>query len=397
MPEGESQVKARPWRVVAAGGIVLAGVAFVVGLYAIGLTAKSAAERDFIEYWTAGYQLVRGADPYEAEAALRLQRAAGRDEDFPQVTPSPPPVLLLAWPLGYLTPKSGLILWLVASLGCMVISTGIVWNLNGKPESSLHLIGIVFPPALACLMAGQLGDFLLLETALFLYLHKSRPWLAGAAIAFYVLKPHLFVPFFLVLLLWSALRRDFRILAGFSAALALCCGAVAWLDSHAWQQYQQLVLHGTHIMDLFIPTLPMALRFLVHRQAKWIEFIPEAVGCVWAVWYFWSRRESWNWLDHGLLLLLVSVACAPYGWYYDQAILFPALLTGLYRAERSPASLSLFALIATAGLIAIYWPIQPISPFYVWTAPAWLLWYVFAIKSRRHQDQAAPEMAASAG
>lgn len=390
-------MKAKPWRVIAAAGIVFAGVAFVVGLYSIGLTQKSAAERDYIEYWAAGHELVHGANPYDPGAILVLERHFGWDKDFPQITLSPPIILLLAWPLGYMSPKTGLILWLVASLGCMWISAWIAWILNGKPESRLHLIGLVFPPALACLMAGQLGDFLLLETALFLYLHKSRPWLAGAAIVFYILKPHLFVPCFVVLLLWSIVRRDFRILAGFFTALALCCGAVALLDSQAWQQYQQLMAHGTHIMDLFIPTLPMVLRFMVARQAKWIEFIPEAAGCVWAAWYFWSRRERWNWLDQGLLLLLVSTACAPYGWYYDQAIVFPSLLAGLYRAERSAVSLFLFALIAAAGLIAIFGQVQPVSAFYVWTAPAWLLWYIFATRGHRQKNEATSEMAASAG
>ena len=389
-------MKAKLWRVIAAGCIVALGVGFIVAMYAIGLTAKDAAERDYIEYWAAGHELVRGANPYDPEAILRLERSLGREENFPQITFSPPVMLVLAWPLGHLSAKTGLILWLLASLGCIAAAIGLVWLVHGKPDSRMQVIGFAFPPALACLMAGQLGDFFLLETALFLYLEKSRPWLAGAAMVLFVLKPHLFGPCFLALLLWSVWRRDFRILAGFLAALAVCCAVVAGLDQQAWRQYSDMI-RSTRITDLYIPTMAMDLRYLIDGQAKWLEYVPEVLACLWAGWYFWTRRERWNWVDHGLLLFLVSVACAPYGWYYDQSLLLPAIIAGLYRAERSKSPLILFALIMTAGMVAILANVQPTSGFYAWTAPAWLVWYIYATRSYRRSDTAAPQTAVLAG
>lgn len=387
-------MKARPWRVIAAACIVVAGVGFIVGLYAIGLTAKSATDRDFIEYWAAGQELVHGANPYDPSAIFRLERATGLQKPSPKVTASPPLVLLLAWPLGHLDAKTGLILWLLASLGSLAASVWILWLLNGKPESRLHLVAFAFPPALASLMAGQLGIFFLLEVSLFLYFHKSRPWLAGAALVLFALKPHLFVPCFLVLLLWSLYRREYKVLGGFLATLAAACAAVAWLDPLAWSQYAGL-LESMRLMDVFIPTLGVALRFLVDRQLRWLEFLPEMACCIWAVWHFWSRRRHWSWLKEGLLLLLVSVACSPYQWYTDQAMLFPAVLAALYLAERSAFSLTLFGLIAAAGLVGVFGHIQLPSPFYIWTAPAWLLWYLFATRAHR-SDSVVPEVTAPA-
>lgn len=389
------KVKKEPWRVVAAACIICAGVAFIVGLYAIGLTSKSASERDFIEYWAAGQEFIHGRNPYDPKALFQLERAAGWDKDYPQVTLSPPIVLLLAWPLGHVSPKTGLILWLIASLGCIVASVGILWLLNGKPESRMHLVGIAFPPALACLMAAQLGDFFLFEAALFLWLHKTRPWLAGAALVLFALKPHLFIPCFLVLLLWSIARKDFRVLAGFLAALATCCGIVTLIDPQAWHQYRQMLLL-TQISDLFVPTVAVGFRYLIDPRAAWLQYVPELAGCIWAAWYFWSRRDRWNWLDQGLLVILVSVACASYGWYYDQALLFPAVLVGLYRAERNAPSLILFLVIAVAGLVGIFGNIQAPSPFFIWTAPAWLFWYLFAARIRP-TESVVSELTASAG
>ena len=390
-------VKRSPLRVAAAACIVCAGFGFVIALYTYGLTAKSAVQRDFIEYWAAGQALVRGANPYDPVRAFQLERTIGLDQQTPKVTLSPPFVMLVAWPLGHLDAKNGLILWLFASLGCLSLSVWILWILNGKPDDSrFHLIGFAFPPALGCLMAGQLGIFFLLEVSLFLYFQKSRPRVAGAVLVLCSLKPHLFVLCFLVLLFWSIYRREFQVLAGFLAALAAAVAAVAFLDPQAWSQYRQL-LQSTGLMDAFIPTLGMGFRFLLDRQAKWLEFVPEAAGCLWAAWYFWSRRWRWNWSEEGLLLLLVSVACTPYQWYTDQALLFPAILAGLYRAQRSAVSLASFGVIAAAGLIGVFGHFQLPSVFYIWTAPAWLLWYLFIPKGDRRRDLAIPAALTSAG
>jgi Glycosyltransferase family 87 len=368
-----------PLRVLTAVCIVAAGVCFIVSLYVIGLSKRDAANRDFIEYWAAGQQLVHGANPYDIEAILRREKAAGLEKDSPKVTFSPPLVLLLAWPLGYFDAKTGLILWLLASLGCLVASMGILRLLYGGGENGAHLIGYAFPPALASLMAGQLSIFFLFEIAIFLYFHEKRPWLAGASLVLYALKPHLFLPAAVVLLLWSVSRHRFSLLGGFLGALCAGCVICLCLDRHVWSQYEQMLI-STRIMDLFLPTVSVAFRFLVDRHARWLEFLPEVAGCAWAGWYFWKRRKRWDWLYDGPLVLLVSLVCAPYSWYSDQAVLLPAIFIGLYQAGRSIIPLALFGLIAGAGFVGVLAQIPLPSAFYVWTAPAWLLWYLYTTK-----------------
>lgn len=386
--------KKSPLRTFAAACIIVAGVCGMIMLYAVGLTNKSATQRDYIEYWAAGQQLARGANPYDVTEILRLEKTAGLQGDSAKVTPSPPVVLLLAWPLGYFSAKTGLILWQLASLGCLAISVWMLWLLNGRPRSGIHLAGYVFPPVLASLMAGQLGIFFLLEVVLFLYFHKSRPWVAGAVLVLIVLKPHLFLPCAVVLLLWSASQREFRVVAGFLAVLAASCGLTLLLDQHVWMQYEQMVL-SARLMDVFLPTLGVAFRFLVDRNARWLEFLPEAAGCIWAGWYYWTQRNRWDWGNQGLLLLLVSLVCTPYSWYSDQAMLWPAILVGLYCSEKSLRSLVFFGLIAGAGLAGVFAGIQLPSAFYIWTAPAWLVWYLYATRSKSVPEMATVESAIS--
>jgi len=347
-------------------------------MYVVGLSDKNAAARDFISYWAAGQQLTHSANPYDFGAVRELELAAGRNANEPLLVMRNPPVaFFLAWPLGFVSPKTGLILWLLTLLGFLSVSIWVLWLLNGRPDSRLHLLGYMFAPALACLMAGQFGIFLLLGVVLFLYFHQSRPLLGGAALLFCALKPHLFLPFAVVLLAWTVHQRSYRIVAGFFAALAACCAFSFCLDPRAWPQYSQM-MHAGGAVNEAVPVLSVTFRNLIDRRAVWLQFLPQACACAWALWYFWTRRNRWNWMDHGLLLLLVSAMCTPFGWFTDESMLLPAVLAGLYRAAAARRALLPLGLIAVVALIEALASVQITSPFYLWTTPAWLAWYLYA-------------------
>jgi len=372
----------KPLRVLAAGCMIAAGACLVTLVYAVSLTDKNATERDFIQYWAAEQQLAHGANPYDVGAIYGLERSRGMEEDFPKVTLSPPIAFFLAAPLGYVSAKTGLVLWLLLMLACAALAMLLLWLLHGRPDSRWHVLVFGFPPTISCLMAGQLGIFFLLEVTAFLYWRRTRPWLAGAALVLCALKPHLFLPALVVLLLESAVRREFRALGGFAAALAACCALTLAMDGQIWTQYEQM-LASARLMDVFIPTVSVGLRFAVDRGAHWIEFVPEACACAWAAWYYWSRRGRWEWTREGLLVIAVSVVCAPYAWFTDEAVLFPAILAGIYGAEKSVRAWVWLGLIAAGCLVGVFREIQLPSAFYLWTAPAWLGWYVYAVRVRR--------------
>jgi hypothetical protein len=371
-------MKKSPLRAFAAACIVAAGLFFVVGAYILGLSDKNAAARDFISYWAAGQQLVHGANPYDLQAVARLERVAGREPDQPLLTMRNPPVaFFVAFPLGLVSPKTGLIVWLLVLLGGISLSIWLLWLLNGHPDNRLHLLGYLFAPAVACLMAAQFGIFLLIGVVVFLYLHRSHPFLAGAALLLCALKPHLFLPFGIALILWSVSRRKYGIVAGFAAALLASCALAFFLDPHAWAQYSYM-MHAGGALNEAVPALSVSLRFLVDRNALWLQFLPEAVVCVWVFWYFWTRRQQWDWMDHGLLVLLVSAMCTPFGWFTDESMLLPAVLIGLYRAAASRRSLLPLAFISAAALIEVLANVQLTSTHFMWSTPAWLAWYLYA-------------------
>jgi hypothetical protein len=343
----------------------------------LGLTPAHVPNRDYIQYWAAGKQLVHHANPYDVQQIFLIERRAGIKRNEPYVSLSPPVALEFALPLGLLSAKTGLIIWEIAQLASIAISTWLLWRMFGKPDSRFHLLGFGFAPVIACAMAGQLGTFFLLCFVLFLHLHYKRPFFAGVILMPFALKPHLFVPFLVTIVVFCLIRRQFSILVGAASGLAASCAVSLLIDPRAWAEYRAMT-SSVQIMDAFVPTLGMTLRFVLARSATWIDFIPVVLGCAWAGWYSWSRSSRWNWLEDGSLVLMVSVVCAPYAWVFDQPLLFPAILSAIYRSQKSILLLLILALMQVGSLVQLQFQPHTTSVSYLWTAPGWLAWYLCA-------------------
>jgi hypothetical protein len=136
---------------------------------------------------------------------------------------------------------------------------------------------------------------------------------------------------------------------------------------------------------VWIPTLSVLFRTLINANAIWLEFLPEAGACVWVVWFYWTRKSSWDWMDQGLLVLLISAVCTPYGWFTDEAMLIPAVLAGIYRADKSGRSLLPFGFIAGVAMLEVFAKLSVSSIYFLWTTPAWLGWYLYATRDGRER------------
>jgi hypothetical protein len=352
----------------------------VVGICAALLGRDAAGTRDFVEYWASGQQLAHHANPYDADAILGLERSAG----FPSGPPAlimgnPPWALPLVAPLGFFGAAGGWWLWWLLLLVCLVTSVQMIWIMHGRPKNPLHLLGYSFAPALACLMGGQASLLVLLGLVLFLRLHRPWPFLGGASLWLCLLKPHLFLPFGIVLLVWAISTRSYRLLAGAAVALGVSTGIAFFLDPLAWIHYGQM-MSAARIDRLPIPCVSIMLRRTVSPNTIWLQYLPAALGCVWALAYFQKHSDDWDWMGDGSLLMLVSVLVAPYTWLTDQAILIPALLHAVY-LTRSRNLVAIFALASGIIEVGIFRGVPALhSASYIWTAPAWLAWYLYATK-----------------
>lgn len=387
--EAKRQVK-QGWRAGARAifefaTVMLCTVAFVFTIIGVGvgiLGSTAPGTRDFVEYWASGQQLVHHANPYDGAALLPLERSVGLPSGIPpMVMGNAPPALLLVFPLGFVGARAGELLWTLLLVWALVGSVSMVQAMHGRPKNQVQWLGYSFGPALICLAAGQSALLVLLGVVLYLYLHRERPFLAGASLWFCALKPQLFLPFGLVLLVWAVTTKRYRLLSGAAVALLLSTLAAYVLDPQAWGQYSRMMSEARYD-KLPIPCLSIVLRTTISPDSMWLQYVPAAVGCVWALAYFLKHREDWDWTVHGSPLLLVSLLTAPYTWLMDQTVAIPALLHGAY-VTRSRMPIALLAL-ATAAIELSHTPgglSLLTSPFYLWTSPAWLGWYLWATRS----------------
>ncbi len=365
------------WRVATAICVSLTALMALVTLISALNAGSRLSDHTFNEYWAAGQLLVHRENPYGFEGTLQLERSLGANWSEPLVIPNPPIILGVLAPLGFLDAKAGAMLWLILLSAGLAASIWIVWDLNGRRRGGLHLLSLCFVPILYCLAIGQIGIFLLLSILLFLWLHRSHPFLAGAALAFCMVKPHLFLPFGVALTLWVFRKRSYRLLGGFAVALLAASAVAFWFDPHAWSHWVQS-LRLARPEQFPVPTLSRELRAWLMPGATWLGFLPDAIACAWAIWYFRARQDAWNWMDHGMLLLIVSAGCAPYSWITDEALLLPAVLAGGYRAQQDGRSLLPLVLIFFVELIELIAGATPHERYFLWTVPAYLAWYLYS-------------------
>src|SRR5581483_8081229 len=139
-------------------------------------------------------------------------------------------------------------------------------------------------------------------------------------------------------------------------------------------------IHNLDPVNLFQPDLSKMFRLLVRPESIWVQFVPEMLSGIWAGWYFWTRRSSWDWMQQGMVVLIVSIGCAPYAWYTDESILLVPVLAGAYRAHAFGRTLLPCALILAVADTALFKGNWINSSYYLWTIPAYLLWYLYATR-----------------
>lgn len=343
------------------------------------MTGQIAGSRDFVVYWATGQQLIHHGNPYDVSAMMQSERGAGLPGGYGVLfMRNPPWALPIAYPLGWVGVRLGALLWSLLLLACLWASVRMIWQMHGRPRHLLNYLGYSFAPALMCLIVGQTSMFALLGLVLFLRFNRARPFWAGVSLWLCALKPHLFLAFGAVLLMWVVVSRTYKVLLGGAVALSASSAAAWAMDPTAWRDYVHM-MRTYGIEHEFIPCWSVVLRLWTNPHLIWLQYILPVLGCGWGLAYYWKRRHVWDWLRHGSPLVLVSIVCAPYCWLYDQAIAIPALLDGAYRTS-SKIFLTLLAAASLAIEVEMVSGVKLPSALYLWTAPAWVVWFFAATR-----------------
>lgn len=378
-PPSGSRPKAHIADLILGVGYALSLTTTLLILAAMPMNRHFASSRDFVVYWATGQQLAHHSDPYDATQVGQVERAGGFDRAGSFYARNPPWSLPLMYPLGFVRASVAALPWSLMLIGLLVFSVRLLQQMFGPTDRALEWIGYCFPPALQCVIMGQTSLFLLAGLVLFQRFHRTRPFWAGAGLWLCTLKPHLFVPFAFVLLVWIAVTRNWRILLGLVAAMAVSCAAIEAIDPAVWKQYARWA-ETSGISHEAIPTLAVALRNLIRADAAWLIFVPCAAASIWALRYFFRRRTGWDWTVHGNLLMLVSILAAPYCWVLDQSVLLPAILYAAWHTKTRAPLVILGAILLALQLQPLFFSAGLNSPWYLWPAPVWLAWYLWARK-----------------
>ncbi len=350
--------------------------------------AKYLPSDDFVQYWASGKLNIYGENPFDPQKIEQLQIAAGGEPSGTytiSIMLNPPWAISLIMPFGFLNYSISRLLWLIFSIGLILVSSLWLWHIyDGNPKQRwlALLVVFIFAPTISVLEVGQIAPLLLIGLVGFLYFTvvNRNDWLAGAFVALVSIKPQVTYLFWVALLFWIIQERRWLLVISTSITVILLT-LIAWIfNPHIIQQYLGM-LQTYQISDWANPTIGAYLRFFWFGTDKfWLQFLPSIIGCIWFIYYWCKHHRSWNWVDELPLLLLISQVTASYTWTYDQVILIPAIIQAtvwiMYDWKRWSTffvaiiylSINLLDLVLHR-ILSDFW--------FIWMAPALLILYLF--------------------
>jgi hypothetical protein len=356
--------------------ILLVGFVCVVLFSAAFIAAHALPIQDFAQYWAAAHLFSQ--DPYSMQLTPAFERSAGIVA-APLVTKTPPWAIVLLLPFGLLGYHSAFALWTLMSVCIVAGCSKLIWqNVSSQPSLAPALLSLLFGPTVVLLMLGQFTIFVLLGAILFwVTANKRRDWMAGASLLLVVGKPHIALLFLLAVLLWTIRYKRWIVLI--SGALSLTAASLTALaiNPHIFGQFWIRTILVVNETESY-PNFGGMLYLISGRHT--LALLPQFAGCIWLLIYWRKHRHNWDWQQHGLIVLLVSVACSYYSYPYDEILALPALIAAFAKGDRR-VFLTIFALTDLGYGIYISGIAGHFGYGYMflwWTATGWLLACILA-------------------
>ena len=370
---------------------VLVYVALALTLAAVGFllategSALSVPTNDYIQYWAAGRLNLLGLNPYDPEQMLILEKSAGWPLDFPMMPFYPPWALAIFMPMGLPPYPLSRMLWLVCSLGLVLVCAAWLWRFyRGSRKGDILALAAAgtFAPTILVLLEGQVTPLVLLGVTGFLWFERRQRWLlAGAFAALVALKPQLLALFWLALLVWVLDRGRWDTLLGAVLVGMLALLAALAVNPGVLGDYLYHLRHYPFPANWDTATMATILRLLSGGDKLWLTFVPPILGVIWFFFYWRKHRADWTWDEQMPVLLLAAVISAPYAWMHDEIVLLVAVLQAaawLVCQDRIRATtIAIAAYLVLNGIALGLLPtLRYKQAWYVWLPLAFLIEYI---------------------
>lgn len=350
------------------------------------MIASALPPQDFSNFWAAAKLM--GKNPYSYGLVASLKKSYGLSVKFDAIK-NPPWAILFVLPFGLFDYRVALALWNTLSIIALVACSRVIWNLFTSEQSLAPLLlPLLFGPTVVLVMLGQWTILVLVGVTAFLCLvAKNRDWLAGAALMLVLGKFHIALLFLLAVALWIVHKKRWKVACSALVTTALASLITIAINPHIFSQFLAHDLEATHQTSPF-PNLGGMLYLFSGIQS--LALLPQIAGVLWLLFYWFIHRDEWDWNQHGMLVLVCSIACSYYSYPYDQILVLPALVMVFVTGNRKV----FFALFIAVDIGFALYILQVAGKFgfnymfLAWTPAAWLIVYVASQRVGRQLDSA---------
>ncbi len=349
---------------------------------------------DFIEYWAAGGVFLGGGNPYSAEELLAVQRTLGWGAPEPLMMWNPPWTLPLVAPLALMPYWVARGVWFVLHLVLLFACADWLWRYYGGRREQRWVAWLIVPffvPDVMALSRGQIAPLVFGGMVGFLWcLSRGRPGLAGVSLLLPTIKPHLLYIFWIFLLWWIVVERQWKLLAAlFLSVLTGTLLAVA-RNEEVIGQYLHAIRSDQGPLRWETPSLGTALRLAFDSDSRFLELIPVLGGLIVAAWFWHRWKNGFEWRDRLPEIILLSVVTTGFSWSFDWVVLLPPVILMMARFASHPGRnwwLLAGLVLLQGGVLLQLSRVQ--NYFYtVWVPPALALLY--ACCALRNREAIAP-------
>ena len=335
---------------------------------------------DFSVYWRASQKLLQGINPWYAEVMGKFgTHLPSSDCENDMALPVYSFIgIAIFLPFSVFSLDQAKLLYSVLAVLVLTYNLYRMSSLLEKYFNSitsfmlLILLGPVLLGPTFFLLYGGSGTLIPL-VGLFLCIHLSergRYFLAGLLSTICLIKPHLFVLPFAIIVTWSCYEKCYRILLG-SVVGVVACGIVALSFNRDFFALYLQFLSSDSPMRWSTSSLPSLVRCLTGLSPIYSSCAMLFVCTLWILPKVIKEKLHFFSLEEIISLSIpISIICAPYSWTHDYVLCAPSLIVAVDRlAKGRDISLFIsspeFILLFAFGLFCfLFFPVFAQTPVY---------------------------------
>lgn len=296
--------------------------------------------RDHVCYWS-GFQLFfQKNNPYDSNMLAAIQIEIMERRLVPQIPFGSPHGYILFAPIYLLPHEWSRIVWIFVDI-FFLIGIGIIF---------LRILGLKHPSiqhvfAAICLMPHIGFTLLIGATGLgpcfglfggLLAFEQKKDWLAGLLLSFYFIRPGIFIPIFIIIVLRAIQKKRWKFFTALALYLAGCFGLLLIHNPLTLQYWAQLVLIPG-LPNLYIhPTIASHIKRYIWENFHHLVIWPDAIMLFLGVSFTfirYIRSSNFCWSKHLPWLICLSLIVAPYAATSDMIYLACPLLAFILHFE----------------------------------------------------------------